>query len=150
MSQRRRRWAVYISLVAALVGIVLVGGKVQMDRLQAKAQRHAETGQAAIALLNKYKAGVEAFDIKRVLECYDDAYRNEAEGFWVQQLQAERDGVRTHEWQIEAQRPFHKSDQAEQMSRYFETVRSIIDIKFKLDEVEEITNAEKSVIRSFL
>ena len=150
MSQRRRRWALYISLVAALVGVVLVGGKVQVDRLQAKAQRHAETGQAAIALLNKYKAGVEAFDIKRVLECYDDAYRNEAEGFWVQQLQAERDGVRTYEWQIEAQRPFHKSDQAEQMSRYFETVRSIIDIKFKLDEVEEITNAEKSVIRSFL
>lgn len=150
MSKKQRRLAFYGVLVAILVGVIVVGAKVRIDRLQAQAQLHAETGQAAIALLNKYKAGIEAFDVQRVLECYDDAYSNETEGFWVEKLQSERDGVRTYEWQIEGKRPFQKSDQAEQMSRYFTTVRSITEVKFKLDEVEEITNAGAPVIRSFL
>ena len=149
MSKKQKRWIFYSSPVALLV-VFLIGAKFQVNRIEERAQRLAETGKAAIALLNEYKAGVEAFDIDTTLECYDDAYQNENEGFWVQKLQSERDGVSVYEWQIEAPRPFNKSDQAEQLSNYFDTMQSIEKVKFVLDRIEDLTNAEKPIIRSVL
>ena len=148
MSPKKKRLLRYLSPIIVLLAVVVIAGVVFANRIKANAQRWAATGKAAIALLNKYKAGVAALDMDAILECYDDTYQNEHEGFWVQRLQSERDGVQTYTWQVKATQPFQKADQAEQLSRYFAGIQSIEESHFKLGRLEDMTDAVKPVIRS--
>ncbi len=150
MSKKKKRLALYLAPVIGVFVIVVVGGVVVAKRVKASAQRFAQTGTAAIALLNQYGSGVAALDMASVLSSYDEAYMNENEGFWVQNLETERDGVRTYAWKLEARRTFRKSDQAEQLSRYFATLRSIDESHVKLARLEDVSDPDNPVIHSVL
>jgi hypothetical protein len=149
MTRKRKRW---IFLYVPLLVIFMVGlaGKLYINHVEANAQLLAETGQAAIKLLNEYKAGVEKLNLETVLTCYDEEYASDMEGFWVEQLQSERDGVRVYEWGLDELRPFKKADVREQVSRYLTNVRSVEEGKFKLDAVEQIHGAGSAIIRAIL
>ena len=85
-----------------------------------------------------------------MLTCYDEAYASEREGFWAEELQSERDGVRVYEWKQGDAKPFAKRDEGEQVSRYLRTLGRVEESKFKLDSVEQIVSPRAYVIRSFL
>jgi hypothetical protein len=149
MSKRQRRVVFYSSPLVALFVIFLLV-RVKLNTIEANAQLLAQMGQAAQKVLGEYRAGVEKSDVSKVLSCYDDAYASEREGFWLEELQSERDGVRVYEWKQRDVKPFGKRDEGEQVARYLKTLGKIEDSKFKLDSVEHIISPQAYVIRSFL
>ena len=153
MSHRQRR-VVFFSSPLVMLFILLLWGKIAIDRLEANAQLLAQTGQAAIKLLNEYRSGVDLFVAKKdpgkILECYADNYLSEHGGEWKETLQSNRDGVQVYEWEVENQRPFHKADVAGQVTRYLESITSIEESKFKLDSVEKTLSPDLAVVRSVL
>lgn len=153
MSKRQRRAVFYSSPLIVIIGL-LIWGKVSINRLEADAQLLAQTGQAAIKLLNEYHAGVDEFvlsrDAGRILACYADNYLSDREGQWTEHLQSERDGVRVYEWKLEGQRLLRKADITEQTRRYLEPITAIEESKFKLDSVEQIPAENSAVVRGVL
>lgn len=153
MSKRRRRVVFYSSPLIIIIGL-LIWGKVFVNRLEADAQLLAQTGQAAIKLLNEYHAGVDEFvakkDDSKILACYADNYLSDGEGQWTERLQSDRDGVRVYEWEVKGQSLFRKSDVTERVKRYLEPVISIEESKFKLDSVEQIPAENSAVVRGVL
>jgi len=85
MSKRKRRVIIFSSPLVIILGLV-IWGKVAINRVEANAQLLAETGQAAIKLLNEYRAGVDDFvanqDASKILQCYADDYLSDHEGEW--------------------------------------------------------------------
>lgn len=150
MSRKWKRWAWCLTSVVILLFVCAIAGSVFVNRINADARQFAQTGRAAIELLNTYKTALKAFDLKALMASYDTSYANDSDGFWTQVLQSERDGVRTYAWLLEGRRPFQKSDQAEQLSRYLASLTSIQESHFKLARVEEISNPQQPVILSVL
>jgi hypothetical protein len=149
MSKRQRRAIFYSSPLVVLL-IVFLAVRTKLNAVEANAQMLAQLGQAAQKVLGEYRAGVEAGDVSKVLSCYDEAYASEREGFWAEELQSERDGVRVYEWKQTEARPFAKRDEGEQVSRYLRTLGRVEESKFKLESVEQIVSPQAYVIRSFL
>ncbi len=147
---RKRKRMVFIYVPLITIGVIFLAGKLYVDRVEANAQLLADTGQSAIKLLGEYKSGVENLSVDEIVACYDDNYSSEAEGFWSEELESERDGVRVYQWRLDGIKPFHKADVREQVSRYLGRVRSIEEGKFKLDSVEQIPRSGQAVIRSIL
>jgi hypothetical protein len=149
MTRKKKRMVLlYVPLVLVLV--ICFAGKLYIDHVEANAHLLAETGQSAIKLLTEYKGGVEKLDSEAVVACYDDNYASDLEGFWVEQLESERDGVRVYEWGHDELRPFNKADVKEQVSQYLRRVRSVEEGKFKLDSVEQIPGPGSAIIRAIL
>jgi len=149
MSKRQKRVMFYSSpLVVLLVIVVLV--KIKLDQIENNAQQLALMGQAAQKLLGEFRAGVEKFDVEKVLSCYDDNYVSDREGFSAEQLQSERDGVRVYKWQPATVKTTTKRDMAGEVERYFKTMNTVDDAKLKLDSVERIDGDKDAVIRSLL
>src|ERR671938_438201 len=117
MSKRQRRLIYYSSPVVVLF-VILLAVRVKLNAIEANAQTLAQMGQAAQKVLGEYREGVERADASKVLSCYDNAYASEREGFWTEELQSERDGVRVYEWKQAGVRPFGKRDVGEQVGRY--------------------------------
>ena len=149
MSKRRKRVVFYSSPIV-VIGLLLLAGKIYINSVEANAQLLAETGQSAIKLLNEYKTGVEKLSVDEIVSCYDDNYASDLEGFWVQHLESERDGVRVYEWALEELRPFTKADVRSQLTRYLKNMRSVEEGKCKLDSVEQILSHDSAIIRSLL
>ena len=149
MSKRQKRAVFYSSpLIILIVVFVLV--KMKVNNLEENAQRLAQMGQAAQKVLGNYRDGVEKFDTAIVLNSFDDKFASERDGFWTEEMQSERDGVRVYQWRLDEAKPFTKADVGEQVSRYLRTISKIEESKFKLDSVEQIISPEAFVIRSFL
>ena len=149
MSKKQRRAIFYSSpLVVLLVVFLLI--RMKLNAVEANAQMLAQMGQAAQKVLGDYRAGVEAGDASKVLATYDDAYASEREGFWSEELQSERDGVRVYEWKQQDSKPFAKRDEGEQVERYLHGLGRVEDSKFKLDSVEQIISPQAYVVRAFL
>ncbi|MCA1635110.1 MAG: VCBS repeat-containing protein [Acidobacteria bacterium] len=149
MSKRQKRFVFYSSPLVVLLVVLLVG-RAKLNEIEANAQQLAQMGQAAQKVLGEYRAGVANADAFKVLACYDDKYANERDGFWAEQLQSERDGVRVYEWKLADSKPFGKRDVGEQVSRYLQTLGKVEESKFKLDTIEKINGPQSYVIRSFL
>lgn len=149
MSKRNRRIIFYSSPLFIVLILIFVG-RAKLNAIEASAQQLAQMGQAAQKVLGEYRTGVEKGDAAKVLTCFDDAYANEREGFWTEQLQSERDGVRVYDWKLSDVKPFSKGDIGEQVKRYLSTLGKIEEAKFKLDSVERIEGPDSYVIRSFL
>jgi hypothetical protein len=149
MSRRQKRLVYYSSPLLALF-VVFLAARWKLNAIEGSAQQLAQMGQAAQKVLGDYREGVERGDAARVLSCYDDAYANDGEGFWTEELQSERDGVRTYEWKQAGVKPFGKRDEAEQVGRYLGGLGRVEESKFKLDSVERIIDPQHYVIRSFL
>jgi hypothetical protein len=149
MSKKQRRAIFYSSPLVVLLVVFLVV-RTKLNAVEANAQLLAQMGQAAQKVLGEYRAGVEAGDVSKVLSCYHDAYASEREGFWAEELQSDRDGVRVYEWRQRGEKPFAKTDEGEQVSRYLRTLGKVEESKFKLDSVEQIVSPQAYVIRSFL
>src|ERR1051326_4128124 len=149
MSRRQKRLVYYSSPLLALF-VLFLAVRAKLNAIEASAQQLAQMGQAAQKVLGDYREGVERGDAARVLSCYDDAYASEGEGFWTEELESERDGVRTYEWKQAGVKPFAKRDEAEQVGRYLGGLGRVDESKFKLDSVERIIDPQHYVIRSFL
>src|SRR5256714_1580439 len=149
MSKRQKRFVYYSSPLVVLL-VVFLAVRMKLNAVEANAQMLAQMGQAAQKVLGEYREGVERGDAARVLSCYDDAYASEREGFWSEELQSERDGVRVYEWKQTDVKPFAKRDEGEQVGRYLSGMGRVEESKFKLDSVEQIISPQAYVIRSFL
>jgi len=153
MSKRKRRVIIFSSPLVIILGLV-IWGKIAINRVEANAQLLAETGQAAIKLLNEYRAGVDDFvanqDASKILQCYADDYLSDHEGEWKERLQSDRDGVQVYEWDIEGPAVYRKADVAEQVKHYLQPITSIEESKFKLDSVEKIPGSDPAVVRGVL
>ncbi|HEV7892456.1 MAG TPA: VCBS repeat-containing protein [Pyrinomonadaceae bacterium] len=149
MSKKQRRAIFYSSPLVVLLVVFLVV-RTKLNAVEANAQLLAQMGQSAQKVLGEYRAGVEAGDVSKVLSCYHDTYASEREGFWAEELQSDRDGVRVYEWRQRGEKPFAKTDEGEQVSRYLRTLGKVEESKFKLDSVEQIVSPQAYVIRSFL
>jgi len=153
MSRRQRRVAFCSSPLVIIIGM-LVWGKVFINHLESDAQLLAQTGQAAINLLNEYKAGVNEFvtnkDASKILACYADNYLSDKEGQWTEKLQTNRDGARVYEWKLEGQRLLNKADVTERIMRYLDPITVIEESKFKLDSVEENPSENSALVRGVL
>jgi len=149
MSKRRKRVVFYSSPIV-VVGLLLFIGKIYINSVEANAQLLAETGQSAIKLLSEYKTGVEHLSADQIVSCYDDNYASDLEGYWVERLESEKDGVRVYEWALDEARPFTKADVREQVTRYLKNLRSVEEGKCKLDSVEKILNPNSAIVRSIL
>jgi len=149
MSKRQKRFVFYSSPLVMLLVVLLVG-RVKLNEIEARAQQHAQMGQAAQKVLGEYRAGIAKADVSKVLTCFADRYANDRDGFWDEQLQSERDGVRVYEWKLADARPFGKRDVGEQVSRYLQTMGKVEESKFKLHSIEKINSPQSYVVRSFL
>ena len=141
MTKRRRR-LIFFSSPLIIILVLVIWGKIAINRVEANAQLLAQTGQAAIKMLNEYRDGVDSFvatkDASKILECYADNYLSAREGEWEERLQSDRDGVQVYEWEVEGQRLYHKADVGEQVKNYLKPITSMEERKFKLDSVEQI------------
>ncbi|HKG78893.1 MAG TPA: hypothetical protein VKA78_05725, partial [Pyrinomonadaceae bacterium] len=149
MSKRQKRVVFYSSPLIVLV-VIIVLGKLKLDRIEANAQQLAQMGQAAQKLLGEFRTGIEKFDVEKVLSCYDDHYTSDYEGFSAEQLQSERDGVRVYQWKPAEEKATTKRDVAGEVEHYLKTINTVDDAKLKLDSVERIEGNGDAVIRSFL
>src|ERR687886_1309145 len=116
MSKRQKRLVYYSSPLLALF-VLFLAARAKLNAVEANAQTLARMGQAAQKVLGEYREGVERGDAARVLSCYDDAYASEREGFWTEELQSERDGVRVYDWKQAGVKPFGKREVGEQVGR---------------------------------
>jgi hypothetical protein len=136
-----------------ILGLV-IWGKIAINRLEANAQVLAQTGQAAIKMLNEYRAGVDDFvanrDASKIIECYADNYASAHDGEWTERLQSDRDGVQVYEWEVERQRLYRKAEVSEQVKHYLTPITSIEESKFKLDSVEHIPAHNAAIVRGVL
>ena len=86
MSKRKRR-VIFFSAPVVIVFALVVWGKIAIGRVEANAQLLAQTGQAAIKLLNEYRSGVDNFvtkkDASKILDCYAENYLSDHEGDWT-------------------------------------------------------------------
>ena len=146
---KRKRTVFYTSPVIILI-VLIIMAKVKLNQLEDNAQQLAQMGQAAQKVLGDYREGLEAFDSAKVLTSIDDSFLTDGDGYWTEELQSERDGVRVYEWKLADVRQFNKQDTGEQISRYLHTISKIEESKFKLDSVEQIIDPQTFVIRSFL
>src|SRR5262249_27070875 len=105
--RRKRRWLrrILLGLLLTLVGLG-VWVKVQLDRIDREAERFTRIGKAAIALLGEYQSAVGRRDVGKALACFDPGYASDREGWWVERLRSDRDGVQVYEWGQEQERPF--------------------------------------------
>lgn len=149
MSKKQKRVMFYSSPLIVLLVIVLLV-KLKLDQIEANAQQLAQMGQTAQKLLGEFRTGVEKFDVEKVLSCYDENYVSDREGFSVEQLQSERDGVRVYQWKPAQHKATTKRDMASEVERYLKTMTSVDEAKLKLDSVERIDDDRNAVIRSFL
>ena len=149
MSRRQKRVVFYSSPLIVLLVIVLLA-KLKLDQIEANAQQLAQMGQTAQKLLGEFRTGVEKFDVEKVLSCYDENYAGEREGFSVEQLQSERDGVRVYKWKPALEKITLKHDIAGEVEHYLKTMKTVDDAKLKLDSVEHIGSDRDAVIRSLL
>ena len=149
MSKKQKRLVYYSSPLLALF-VIFVAVRAKLSAVEASAQMLAQMGQAAQKVLGDYREGVERADAAKILSCFDDTYASEGEGFWTEELQSERDGVRTYEWKQRDVKPFAKRDEGEQVGRYLSGLGRVEESKFKLDSVEQIISPQAYVIRSFL
>src|ERR1044072_5188854 len=149
MSRKQKRTVFYLSPVVVVI-VLAITVKIELDRLEDNAQELAQMGQAAQKVLGDYREGLEKFDVPKILASVDDGFMSEKDGFWTEELQSERDGVRVFEWKLADTKQFNKGDVGEQVSRYLKTINTIEDSKFKIDSVEEIIDRQTFVIRSFL
>jgi hypothetical protein len=150
MTKKRKRRLKYLAIFLGALTALGIGVKLYVNHIDAEAEKFAETGKAAIALLGDFQAGAGKLDLNQVLACYDPDYANDREGYWLERLQSDRDGVRVYEWYLDAERPFTRADVAAQLSQFLASKRSIEESKFKLDAVEDIPHAGAAVIRSIL
>ena len=153
MSKRKRRLVFFASPLIVIL-VFLVWGKIAINRVEANAQILAQTGQAAIKLLNEYRSGVDDFvtkkDPSKILECYAETYLSDHEGEWKESLKSDRDGVQVYEWEIQNPRPFHKADVGAEVTHYLNSITSMEESKFKLDSVEEISSPNAARVRGVL
>src|SRR5260370_3698834 len=153
MSKRKQR-VIFFSSPFVIIFVLLIWGRMAINRLEANEKLLAQTGQASIKLLNEYRSGVDNFvakkDPSKILDCYAENYLSDHEGEWEEKLQSNRDGVQVYEWDVENQRPFHKADVAEQVTRYLAPIISIEESKFKLDSVEDLTSSNAATVRGVL
>src|SRR5260370_24190460 len=153
MSKRKRR-LIFFSSPLVIMLVLLVWGKIAINRVEADAQLLAETGQASIKLLNEYRSGVDDFvakkDPSKILDCYAENYLSEHDGEWKENLKSDRDGVQVYEWEVENPRPLQKAETASEVTRYLDQITSIEESKFKLDSVEDISNPTDARVRGVL
>ncbi len=149
MSKRQKR-AIFYSTPFVVILVLLLAVRAKLNSVEANAQMLAQMGQAAQKVLGEYRAGLEGGDASKVLAAYAEAYASDAEGFWAERLQSERDGVRVYEWRQTDVRPFGKRDVGEQVARYLRRLGRVEESKFKLDSVERIDGPKDYRIRSFL
>jgi FG-GAP-like repeat len=150
MTKKRKRRLVYLAVFLFLTATAGLWAKLEIDHIDAEAEKFAATGQAAIALLGEYQAGMGRLDVGQVLACYDPAYANEREGYWQERLRSDRDGVRVYDWYLDGARPFTRDDVAGQLAHYFAGKRSVEESKFKLNAVEAIPRRGEAVVRAIL
>ena len=117
MSKRQKRIVYYCSPLFVLL-VLGFFGRAKLNEIEHNSQQLAQLGQAAQKVLGEFRTGVEKADVAKVLSCHDDRYASEREGFWAEQLQSERDGVRVYEWKQADAKPFGKQDVGEQVTRY--------------------------------
>src|SRR5437588_12958435 len=99
MSKKRRR-IIFIALPVIVILGLGIWLKLEIKRVEASALLLAQTGQAAIKMLNEYRAGVDQFvtskDANKILECYAGNYLRDKEGQWTEKLSSDRDCVRVY------------------------------------------------------
>ncbi len=156
MTKRKKR-LMFFGVPLALVLVGLIWSKIAINHVEANAQLLAQTGQAAIKLLNEYHTGVDEFvakkDQSKILECYAENYLNEHDGEWKETanpLTPDRDGVRVREWTVPKERVFHKGEVGAQMAHYLDPITSMQESKFKLDTVEEYSNPNDVTVLGIL
>jgi hypothetical protein len=144
----------FLAVPLAVILTGLIWSKLAINRVEANAQLLAQTGQAAIKLLNEYHSGVDEFVVKKnpgkILECYAENYLSDHDGEWKETLKSDRDGVQVYEWEVQNQRPFHKAEVGAQVTHYLDSITSMEESKFKLDSVEEISSPNDVRVRGVL
>jgi hypothetical protein len=153
MSKSKKRLIFLLAPFLAILGVV-AWGKIAINRLESNAKLLAQTGQAAIQLLNEFRSGVDDFvaskDAAKIYECYAEHYFSDHEGQWKEILKSNRDGVQVYEWEIEGQSGFNKAAVTEQLTNYLKPITAIEESKFKLDSVEKTPGSGPAVVRGIL
>ncbi len=147
MSKRTRGIILWLSPLAVLL-LLAVAARMQMDRWEANAQGLATTGKAAIALFKELAAGLKAGEIDRVVACYTAA-GPVGDGGWRETLSSERDGVRLFSWQVDA--PAASRDElGRRLAILRDRFAEVQSVKLKLDSVERIESPGHAVVRAVL
>lgn len=146
----RTRWGALLYLLIGGLVLVLLVGWFWASRLQGNAERLANVGKEAIALLNEYGAALLELDVDRALDCYDESYANPQESRWIEELDSDRDGVQVYLWQASDPGAGTRDDVREQLVALLAPVAAVDLGKFKLDRVEEIPAAGGAVVRAVM
>jgi hypothetical protein len=140
---------VLIVVLAVLVLLVLAGA-LWASRLQANAERLANIGKEAIALLGEYGAGLKKLDLERALACYVQGYANPGERGWVRRLESDRDGVQVFAWEPGEPGEGTVDSVRAELADLLEPVGEFELAKFKLDRVLDIPADGQAVVRAVM
>src|SRR5258707_12026605 len=153
MLKRRRRLIFYFAPLLVII-VLCVSLGFEIRRIEASARLLAETGQAAIKMLNEYSAGINRFVITRnadkILDCYANNYVSDQEGRWAEELKSDRDGVQVYEWKVSDTQTLHRTEVAERIKQYLQPITAMEESKFKLNAVEQTFGADSAVVRGVL
>lgn len=147
MSKKTRGIILWLSPVAVLL-LLAVLGRMQIDRWETSAQQLATTGKGAIALFTELAAGLEAAEIDRVVACYADS-GSVGDGGWRETVSSERDGVRLSSWQAEAPGS-DREEVGRRLASFRDRFAEVESVKMKLDSVERIESPGHAVVRAIL
>ena len=75
-----------------------IGGKVYLDRVEARALRLAQTGTTLNTFLKSYVDLLRPATSRALLALYDENYSHDRDGPWEERLQSDRDRVQVYAW----------------------------------------------------
>src|SRR5947209_5455530 len=84
LKKKVRRRLLYLLIPLLLLNALALWLKHEVTRIDAEAEKFAETGKEVIGLLGDYQAAVGKLNLDGVLACYDANYASEREGFWIE------------------------------------------------------------------
>ncbi len=143
MSKIQKRLFLFTSPLVVALPLMLVAH--QLQGVQRRAHDLAEAGRDTIALFKEYGAALRAHDVERALALYDGDFAA-ARGAWLQELESDRDGVRTWRWLADEARPLDRAGVGALLGELLAPVDTLELAKIKLALIERQAARESSVL----
>ncbi|MDJ0840809.1 MAG: VCBS repeat-containing protein [Acidobacteriota bacterium] len=146
----KKRWKIRLIVLAVL--IVGVGGLVwlQVDRLEHRALRHAESGRSAGKLLGSLAEALAEGRMEAVLDCYTPDYAESGPAAWETTSRYETDGLVVAGWVASTRKTAGREGVAGRYRALLEPVERFEHVKVKLDRVLADRGERGLDIRSIL
>jgi len=149
MKRLRRRTRIGLALLAA-AALAVASGYLYMDFEDARHDRFFRSGQSINEFLKDYGKSVEeafaARDPGPILRHYSDDYRSPDRGRWLLGGAVTESSTAVSKLQAEGKQTFDRDDLGNELKAYLGGLTNLVDIKFKIDLIEEMEPGRRALL----